>query len=129
VSVRKRKFVSGGNSYWGAFSEPVLWAKLASPAFTVQMSNESTIIGDTDNRNSIRQMSYNSIKVYDGEVDITNDRKYVITIEGESVNGIDSLFKLCLVDRVTGTDIIIKDNEDPEYVAGKGFSYLYTVSE
>lgn len=130
VSVRKRKFSQGSNPYWDQFSQPVLWAKLAQATYTAQMSTDSVIIGDTDLQDEVQRVSCNTIRVFDGDNEITNKpRKYKIEISATAVNNIDNMFKLSVVESIVGDFVTIKTITDPSYIAGKGFDYDFVVED
>ena len=130
VSVRKRKFSQGSDPYWDQFSQPVLWAKLAQATYTAQMSTDSVVIGDTDLQAEVQRVSCNTIRVFDGDNEITNKpRKYKIVITATAVNNIDNLFKLSVVDSIVGDVVTTKSITDPSYISGKGFGYDFVVEE
>lgn len=129
VSTRKKAFDNLGNGYWKAFSAPKLWAVYTAPTYIVTLSNDSSVIGNTDTAATINLLSYNELKVLYNDIVITDDSRFDIKITATPVNNINQLFDLCIVESRSGDTISIKNITDPLYIASKGWNYTFTASD
>lgn len=128
VSIRKKTWdANEDNSKWGQFSTPVMWSRLTETAYTVTLDNDAVVADDDTSSQTLKNISYTSIHVWNGNREITTDEDFYIEVIVTSVNNANQQFKVNVVNKIENNVVTTRVIEDTDYIVQRGFNFAYPV--